>query len=275
MPASLRSVCSPRLLSKPRSRPHPGSYLFRSYKNRNISANLYSFGLHFHFLSLSRTFHCPLSRNPCELSTISMVLLPFKSSLCMWVLSLTAWATTSAASIVISPKERLSSWTEAGRAAVRARAFSTEGGVGGEDSPWWWEVPLWAQRRGRWLLPSGRGSRRSWPPARSSGASGSAGFTNDDLHWSEGHRCFESCAPVRETRPHLCHGQRSLLGECVVVQIEDAELWIVAQGRSQRRHALIVDTVLGHVDFFQAAHQLVGGKNRENFEQSSGPTQQL
>lgn len=32
MPTSLRLACSPRFLSKPRSRSHPGSYLCRSYK---------------------------------------------------------------------------------------------------------------------------------------------------------------------------------------------------------------------------------------------------
>lgn len=30
------------------------------------------------------------------------------------------------------------------------------------------------------------------------------------------------------TRPYLCHGQRSPLGEGVVVEVEDTELWVVS-----------------------------------------------
>lgn len=59
-----------------------------------------------------------------------------------------------------------------------------------------------------------------------------------------------------ENRPYLRHGQRSSLGEGVVVEVEDAELRVVAHGRSQRHHTCVVDPILGHVDFFQAAYQL-------------------
>lgn len=41
----------------------------------------------------------------------------------MWGLSMTAWATTSAASIVISPKERLRSWTGAWQRCVQTAHF--------------------------------------------------------------------------------------------------------------------------------------------------------
>jgi len=66
----------------------------------------------------------------------------------------------------------------------------------------------------------------------------------------------------RENGPDPRHGQRAPLGEGVVVEVEDAELRVVLQGCSQRRHTCVGDAVLGHVDFFQAAHQLTWGNTK-------------
>lgn len=55
---------------------------------------------------------------------------------------------------------------------------------------------------------------------------------------------------------HLRHGDGSFLGEGVVVEVEHSELGVVLHGVGQSCHSGVVDAVLGHVDFLQAAHQL-------------------
>lgn len=57
-------------------------------------------------------------------------------------------------------------------------------------------------------------------------------------------------------RTHLCHRQRSLFGKSVVIEVQDTELTIVPHCWSQRHHARIAETILGHVDFFQTAYEL-------------------
>lgn len=52
------------------------------------------------------------------------------------------------------------------------------------------------------------------------------------------------------------HGERSSPREGVVVQVHDPKLRVLAHGCSQRRHACVVYSVLGQVDFLQAANQL-------------------
>lgn len=129
-PTSLCWACSPRLLLKPRSRHHPGSYLFRSYKTLSISENFNELSIRLYVIideskqNLLRLNFKSLSVLPTNLT----VCIPFKSSLSMWGLSLTAWATTSAASIVTSPKERLSSWKEACRRCSQTVGVSAMAG---------------------------------------------------------------------------------------------------------------------------------------------------
>lgn len=55
---------------------------------------------------------------------------------------------------------------------------------------------------------------------------------------------------------HLCHSNRSFLGEGVVVEVEHSELGVVLHGVGQSGHSRVVDAVLRHVDFLQTAHQL-------------------
>lgn len=56
---------------------------------------------------------------------------------------------------------------------------------------------------------------------------------------------------------HLCHGQRPLLGERVVVEVQDPQLPVVPHGRGQGHHACRVDPVLGQVDLLQAGYELI------------------
>lgn len=62
---------------------------------------------------------------------------------------------------------------------------------------------------------------------------------------------------------HLSHCHRPLLGEGVVVEVDDAKACVVLQSVGQRRHTSMIDAVLRHVDFFQCANQLEG-KNKIN-----------
>lgn len=57
-------------------------------------------------------------------------------------------------------------------------------------------------------------------------------------------------------RPYLSHGDGSLLGEGVVVEVEDAEAAVVLHGFGQRRYTLVIDPILRHVNFLQTAHHL-------------------
>lgn len=56
--------------------------------------------------------------------------------------------------------------------------------------------------------------------------------------------------------PHLSHGDGPLLGERVVVEVEDAEACVVLHGCGQGCYAGVIDAILGHVNLLQAAHQL-------------------
>lgn len=58
------------------------------------------------------------------------------------------------------------------------------------------------------------------------------------------------------TSSYLSHGEGPLLGEGVVVEVEDAQVCVVLHGFGQSRHARVVDAVLRHVNLLQAAHQL-------------------
>ena len=114
--------------------------------------------------------------------------------------------------------------------------------------PWAPAVLLWPRQQGQWLLQSEPGSHRSWPPVGSSGVS------------KPTQTAEKAWAPAPSGQPlgtaHLCHCQRSLLGESVVIEVQDAEFAVMLDCWSQRRHAWIADTILGHVDFLQAADEL-------------------
>lgn len=58
---------------------------------------------------------------------------------------------------------------------------------------------------------------------------------------------------------YLSHCDSPLFGEGVIVEVKDAEARVVLQSCGQRCDARMIDAILGHVNFFQAAHQL--GKN--------------
>lgn len=55
---------------------------------------------------------------------------------------------------------------------------------------------------------------------------------------------------------YLSHGDGPFLCEGVVVEVEDAEAWVVLHGCGQGCHTRMIDAILGHVDLLQAAHQL-------------------
>ena len=56
--------------------------------------------------------------------------------------------------------------------------------------------------------------------------------------------------------PYLSHGGSPLLSEGVVVEVEDAEVWVVLHCRGQGCHTGMIDAILGHMNLLQAAHQL-------------------
>ena len=56
--------------------------------------------------------------------------------------------------------------------------------------------------------------------------------------------------------PYLGHGDGALLGEGVVVKVDDAQVGVVLHGAGQRSDPRVIDAVLGHVDLLQTANQL-------------------
>lgn len=61
---------------------------------------------------------------------------------------------------------------------------------------------------------------------------------------------------------YLSHCDSPLFSEGVVVEVKDAEARVVLQSCGQRCDARMINAILGHVNFFQAAHQL--GKNMKS-----------
>lgn len=55
---------------------------------------------------------------------------------------------------------------------------------------------------------------------------------------------------------YLSHGDSPLLSEGVVIEVEDAEACVVLHGCGQGCYTRVIDAILGHVNLFQAAHQL-------------------
>lgn len=132
-------------------------------------------------------------------NTSSTACVPFRSTLSMWGLSLTAWATTSAAASVISPNERLRSWKEeawqrCSQTVDREHRCFWKGQSLRETSPGWWEVLLWGLLQGRWLLQSAQDSRRSWSPARFSDASEPARLTGRTTYTKQKATNVQFCA---------------------------------------------------------------------------------
>lgn len=56
--------------------------------------------------------------------------------------------------------------------------------------------------------------------------------------------------------PYLSHGDSPFLSESVVIEVEDAEVWVVLHCRGQGCHTGVIDAILGHMNLLQAAHQL-------------------
>lgn len=56
--------------------------------------------------------------------------------------------------------------------------------------------------------------------------------------------------------PYLSHGDSPLLSECVVIEVEDAEVWVVLHCHGQGCHTRVIDAILWHINLLQAAHQL-------------------
>lgn len=55
---------------------------------------------------------------------------------------------------------------------------------------------------------------------------------------------------------YLSHGDSPLLSEGVVIKVEDSEARVVLHGCGQSCYTSVIDAILGHVNFLQAAHQL-------------------
>lgn len=174
---------------------------------------------------------------------------------------MTARATTRAAASVISPYDRFSSWEEGKKASLL--------------SHWQKEIQNYhikSQCYGQLTLRTGSPSlttaARAMAPSERTRQS-------PKLTTCRFLRCLRAYADSRGSmstantntltcrllgRPadgtHLCHSQRSLFGKSVVVEVQDAELAIVPHRWSQGHHPCVVDSILGHVHFFQAANEL-------------------
>lgn len=72
------------------------------------------------------------------------------------------------------------------------------------------------------------------------------------------------CKCISLLMQYLCHGDGSLLGEGVIVEVDDAQLGVVLQGVGHGRDAWVVDAILRNMDLLQAAHQLNTQQHTQN-----------